>query len=252
MSCEQDTGGAHTDISATPGACLLLGDQTLLPLQQPQLQVPVEGVIDQVPPGLFGGGDNGAKRQALCIQDTGSFHCNRRDRWTLGLSASSPSQRPCQPHEHGLPQPRLSRGAQAASPGADSAPCSPGFSMGTTSKPHGSTRPRFLPCGTSGLWTGASLGLGFSPPSSPGLWSSSRTPQPPPVSPHLSSSLLLSSSSLLCSSCAFPAWAPGSAAAGGGSAAVSSWGTCCFCPFLAALSGEQEPRGEEGLRQSPL
>lgn len=31
-------------------------------------------------------------------------------------------------------------------------PYSPGFSIGTTSKPQGSTRPRFLPTGTSGLW----------------------------------------------------------------------------------------------------
>lgn len=35
--------------------------------------------------------------------------------------------------------------------GANSTPHSPGFSMGTTSKPHGSTRPRFLPTGVSGL-----------------------------------------------------------------------------------------------------
>lgn len=40
--------------------------------------------------------------------------------------------------------------------------------------------------------------------------------------------------------------------AGGGSAGTSSWGTFFFCSFLVALSGEQEPLGEKGLRQTPV
>ena len=99
---------------------------------------------------------------------------------------------------------------------------------------------------------GEESGQGRGPhlPALPDCGAGAEYPDCPPLSPHVSSSLLLSSS-LLCSSCALPASGPGSAA-GGGSAGASSWGTFFFCPFLVAFSGEREPLGEKGLRQTPL
>lgn len=69
------------------------------------LQVPVEGVIDQVPPGLLGGGNDGAKRQALGIQDPSPLHCRDRDTSDCTICKQPEMQQLCQPPEHGLSLP---------------------------------------------------------------------------------------------------------------------------------------------------
>ena len=72
------------------------------PLQHPQLHTPVEGIINQVPFGLFGGGNDGAKCQALCIQDTCFLHCSTERDQSLANSPKPREQQAALPPQRRL------------------------------------------------------------------------------------------------------------------------------------------------------